>query len=269
MKRTRERLFIIIFGSDTPAGKLFDIALLVAILLSVAAIMLESVKEMAMMYGTELRYIEWFFTILFTIEYIVRIMAVKKPMKYIFSFFGIIDLLSIIPTYLGLVLVNSHYFSILRAVRLLRVFRILKLARYMDAANVLRRAFLNSRAKITVFLGVVLSISIMLGTAMFLIEGPENGFTSIPRSIYWAIVTITTVGFGDIAPVTVLGQFLASILMILGYGIIAVPTGIVTSEIIKPQTNKGEKSIVCPSCNLKGHEPDASYCRSCGAPLTS
>jgi voltage-gated potassium channel len=265
MKSSKERLYNIIFESDTPAGKLFDIVLLITILLSITAVMLESVQDIKLQFGTELRIIEWCFTILFTVEYIVRILSVKKPSQYIFSFFGIIDLLSIAPTYLGLFLVNSHYFSILRAIRLLRIFRILKLARYLNAASILRKAIKNSREKIIVFVGVVLSVCIVLGTIMFLIEGPENGFTSIPRSIYWAIVTLTTVGFGDIAPATVLGQLFASILMILGYGIIAVPTGIVTSEMINSARNEGQRQ--CSQCGTGNHQADALYCRRCSTQL--
>jgi voltage-gated potassium channel len=265
MKTRKQRLYEIIFESDTRLGKLFDIVLLVTILLSISAVMLESVREIEEEYGTILRYIEWFFTILFTVEYIVRILSVDRPLKYVFSFFGIIDLLSIAPTYLGLFLTNTHYFSILRAIRLLRVFRILKLARYLNAANILGKAIRNSREKIIVFVGVVLSVCIILGTIMFLIEGPEHGFTSIPRSIYWAIVTLTTVGFGDIAPMTFLGQLFASVLMILGYGIIAVPTGIVTSEMINSSKNETKKN--CTKCGLASHAEDALYCKRCGNQL--
>lgn len=267
MKITRSKLYEIIFEADTREGKLFDVILLWAILISVLAIMLESVKDIAKEYGTLLIYTEWFFTILFTIEYVIRIIAVRKPVRYIFSFFGIIDLLSILPTYLSIFLSGTHFFAIVRAVRLLRVFRVLKLGRYMDAANLLGRALKESRAKIIIFIGVVLSCATIIGTIMFLVEGAENGFTSIPRSIYWAIVTVTTVGFGDIAPQTPFGQLLAATLMIIGYGIIAVPTGIVTSEIVKQSTRQSPRSGKCSGCGLHGHEEDAVYCRNCETSL--
>lgn len=261
----RLRMHEIIFESDTRAGKLFDVALLWAILFSVVAVMLESVKDIEALYGNVLRNVEWFFTILFTVEYIARIISVGRPLKYMTSFLGIIDLLAIIPTYLSLFVAGAQFFLVLRTIRLLRVFRIFKLARFLGEADVLRRALKASRFKITVFLGVVFSSVVIMGTAMYLIEGSENGFTSIPRSIYWAIVTLTTVGYGDIAPRTVLGQVLASVIMIMGYGIIAVPTGIVTVEL--SQAGKPVTSQACPSCSLQGHDGDAVYCKHCGARL--
>ena len=221
------KLHEIIYEADTKAGKWFDILLLIAILLSVATVMLESVNSIAEQYGEELRIIEWTFTVLFTLEYIARLISIGKPLKYIFSFYGIIDLISLIPTYLGIFISGSHTLAVIRTIRLMRVFRILKLAQFISEANILIKALKASRAKIVVFLFAVLSLTFILGTLMYLLESPESGFTSIPTSIYWAIVTLTTVGYGDIAPQTVLGQTLASLIMIIGYAIIAVPTGIV------------------------------------------
>lgn len=265
LKPWQIKLHEIIFEADTKAGKWFDILLLWAILLSVAAVMLESVESINQAYGEELRIIEWSFTFLFTIEYIARILTVGKPLKYIFSFYGIIDLVSIIPTYLGLFVSGSHTLSIIRSIRLLRVFRILKLVQFISEANILIKALKASRAKIVVFLFAVLSLTFILGTVMYLIESPEAGFTSIPRSIYWAIVTLTTVGYGDIAPQTVLGQTLASLIMIIGYAIIAVPTGIVGAEIAKTKPSTNTQS--CPQCSLEGHADDAKHCKHCGSRL--
>jgi len=263
---TQKKIHEIIFEADTRAGKWFDIVLLWAILLSVATVMIESVNSISSVYGTELRQIEWFFTILFTIEYLARLYAIGKPLKYIFSFYGIIDFVSIIPTYFGLFISGTHSLSIIRSIRLLRVFRILKLAQFIKEANVLIVAFKAARAKIIVFLFAVLSLTFILGTIMYLIETPESGFTSIPRSIYWAIVTLTTVGYGDIAPQTVLGQTLASLIMIIGYAIIAVPTGIVGAELSKADHLK-VNTQVCPQCSEEGHDADATHCKFCGAKL--
>ena len=259
------KLHEIIFEADTRAGKFFDIALLVAILLSVATVMLESVNSISSVYGDELRILEWIFTILFTLEYIARLISIGKPLKYVFSFYGIIDFVSIIPTFLGIFITGSQSLAIIRSIRLLRVFRILKLAQFMGEANVLIKALKASRAKIVVFLFALLSLTFILGTVMYLIETPESGFTSIPRSIYWAIVTLTTVGYGDIAPQTVLGQTLASFIMIIGYAIIAVPTGIVGAELAKTKTNSNTQS--CPQCSLEGHDDDATHCKFCGESL--
>jgi len=262
----KERIHEIIFEADTPLGKAFDVILLVGIVLSVLAVMLESVEAIATRFGGILYIIEWAFTILFTIEYIARIIVIKKPWKYIFSFFGIVDLLSIIPTYLSLFVLGAHSLLVIRSIRLLRVFRIFKLARYLGEASQLVTALKASRIKIIVFIGTVLTSVVILGTLMYLIEGGENGFTSIPRSIYWAVVTLTTVGYGDIAPHTVLGQMVASVVMILGYGIIAVPTGIVTSELINPsKTSTNTRS--CQSCGHEGHDDDAVHCKFCGEAL--
>lgn len=266
----KERLNIIVFESDTFLGKLFDEVLLVAILLSVIAVMLESVQSLKEEYGQTLYIIEWVFTILFLMEYVLRIYISDDPKKYIFSFYGIIDLLSIIPTFLGLVLTGAHSLLIIRSIRLLRVFRILKMVRYLGEATSLAKALKASRAKIIVFIGALFSLTVILGTLMYLIEGGENGFTSIPRSIYWAIVTLTTVGYGDIAPGTTLGQIVAAAIMVLGYGIIAVPTGIVSAEI----TSQGkiiqqqEAGAFCDECGTKKKRAGAKFCTNCGSSLT-
>ncbi|PLX09989.1 MAG: ion transporter [Marinilabiliales bacterium] len=266
-KPIKEKIYEVIFEADTITGKVFDIILLVAIILSVVIVMLDSVDGLVQKYGILFTIIEWILTILFTIEYFLRIYSVKKPLKYIFSFYGIIDLLSILPTYIGLFLAGGHYLMIIRILRLLRVFRVLKLARYVTAARSLGAALSSSKAKIIVFLEVVISVVIILGSIMYLVEGPENGFTSIPVSIYWAIVTITTVGYGDIAPQTVTGQLLASVLMIIGYAIIAVPTGIISSEMIRGSGQKGKTSRICQNCMFEDHDLDAKYCKKCGGKL--
>lgn len=265
----RRKLFVIIFGTHTPAGRLFDIVLLILILLSVAAVMLESVSFIQDEYGTTLRVIEWVVTIFFTIEYIARIAVVQKPARYIFSVLGVIDLLSILPTFLSFFLVGSQGLAVIRALRLLRIFRILKLMRFVSEADVLGRALISSRHKITVFFLFLLILVFILGSIMYLVEGEAGGFTSIPRSIYWAIVTLTTVGFGDITPTTVLGQAIASVVMLLGYSIIAIPTGIVGAEIYKSVDQKKQKNTarLCANCGEEGHAYNADYCRKCGAKL--
>lgn len=259
----RSRLGDVIFESDTKSGKTFDVILLIAILLSVVVVLLDSVVSFHDDLGEIFFVLEWAFTIIFTIEYILRIYTAKKPFKYIFSFYGIIDLLAILPSYLSIFLVGSHYLVVIRILRLLRVFRVLKLARFIGAADTLQRALGNSRAKIIVFLEVVLTIVVIIGSMMYLIEGPENGFDNIPKSIYWAIVTLTTVGYGDIAPNTPLGQILASMLMITGYAIIAVPTGIITTEMSKISSNKIQHKE-CSNCQADKHDADAVYCKKCG-----
>ncbi len=261
----RKKLYVIIFGTDTPAGKAFDVVLLIAILISVLAVMLESVPSLNESYGAIFKYLEWFLTIIFTIEYLTRVYVTDARHKYIFSFYGLIDLLSLLPTYLSLIFAGTQYLLIIRALRLLRVFRILKLGRFVGEGEQLGRALKASRHKITVFMGTVLMLVIILGTIMYLVEGKEHGFTSIPLSIYWAIVTLTTVGYGDIAPETVLGQSIASFVMILGYAIIAVPTGIVTVELQKDKKKQEEKA--CGTCKSKGHDSDAVYCKFCGEKL--
>jgi len=263
-QKWKNDLYIIIFEADTPLGKYFDVTLLVSILLSVIVVMLESVEHLKSSYGNVFYILEWSFTALFTVEYIARLVVIKRPSKYAFSFFGLVDLVSIIPTYLSLFVVGFHSLLVIRSLRLLRVFRIFKLMRFLGEANQLSTALRASRNKIIVFMGVV-SVSVaILGTLMYLIEGGENGFTSIPRSIYWAIVTLTTVGYGDIAPHTILGQIVASLVMILGYGIIAVPTGIVTSEIAMQKRQDQFNPKACSSCSKEGHEKDAEYCKYCG-----
>jgi voltage-gated potassium channel len=259
----KEKIHEIIYEADTKEGKLFDIVLLIAILASIVLVMLESIKSFDEKYHDFLNISEWIITILFTIEYILRVLTIKKPLNYIFSFYGVIDFLSTIPKYLSLILINSHQFAAFRALRLLRVFRILKLARYVGASNSLMKALKASRAKIAVFIFFIVIICIILGTIMYMIEGADNGFTSIPRSVYWAIVTLTTVGFGDIAPQTPFGQFIASIIMILGYGIIAIPTGIVSSEMTK--TNLDVNTQTCTTCSAEKHKDNAKFCHNCGS----
>lgn len=268
----RDRWYEIIFEADTPAGKLFDVLLLVAILLSVLVIMLESVKSLDADYDRLFGYAEWCFTILFTIEYGARISCARRPLRYIFSFYGIVDLLSIMPTWLMFFApVEMQSLGVIRALRLLRAFRIFKLAHMLSEASELRRAVWASRSKITVFLATVLITVVIEGTALYLIEGnQDSGFTSIPQSMYWAIVTMTTVGYGDIAPVTPLGKFLAAVIMILGYSLIIVPTGIVSAELAHPggkKTTHWVTTQVCPECMKEGHASDATFCKYCGAKL--
>lgn len=265
MKTIKDQLYEIIFEADTREGKIFDLTLLFVILISIALVMLESVPSIRGNFQGALKVMEWVITIIFTIEYLLRIIIVKKPLKYIFSFYGIIDFLSVIPTYLSLVIIGSHSFVIIRVLRLLRVFRILKLTRYTQAGKTLAKALWNSREKISVFIFFITIIVVIFGTIMYLVEGEVHGFTSIPRSIYWAIVTLTTVGYGDISPATPLGQFLASIIMIMGYAIIAVPTGIVTAEIIH-SSNK-TNTQVCPHCLNDSHDNDAVFCKKCGGKI--
>ncbi len=265
----KEKLHEIIYEADTKEGKLFDVVLLIAIIASIVLVMLESVKSFDEKYHTFLDISEWIITILFSIEYTLRIISIKKPLKYVFSFYGIIDLLSTIPKYLSFILVGSHSLVALRALRLLRVFRILKLTRYVGASNRLLIALRASKTKIAVFLFFVVIICVILGTIMYMVEGEENGFTNIPKSIYWAIVTLTTVGFGDIAPQTPLGQFIASVIMILGYGIIAIPTGIVSSEMTKSNNDIESNTQSCKSCASDDHKDKAEFCYKCGSQLNS
>ncbi|MHB0756039.1 ion transporter [Polaribacter sp. M15] len=262
----KQRLHEIIYEADTPEGKLFDVVLLIAIIASILLVMLESVDSFDKKYHNFLNLCEWIITILFSIEYVLRVISIQKPTKYIFSFYGIIDLLSTIPKYLSFIFVGSQHLVALRALRLLRVFRILKLTRYVGASNHLLVAMKSSKAKISVFLFFVIIICIILGTIMYMVEGADNGFTSIPRSVYWAIVTLTTVGFGDIAPQTPLGQFISSIIMILGYAIIAIPTGIVSSEMTKNSKHENNTQA-CPNCLKEKHKDNAIYCYNCGSIL--
>ena len=270
----RTKLHEVIYEADTPVGKIFDVVLLIVIIASIILVMVESVESIDAKYHDFLNISEWIITILFSIEYIARIVTVKKPFKYIFSFYGIIDLLSTIPKYISLLFGGVHALAALRALRLLRIFRILKLARYLGASNTLMKALKASRVKISVFLFAVVIISIILGTIMYLVEGEENGFTNIPKSVYWCIVTLTTVGYGDIAPVTPLGQLIASMVMILGYGIIAVPTGIVSAEYAtQNKADLEEDNIVhlnsqsCSTCLSEKHSDGAEFCYNCGEKL--
>ncbi len=264
----REAAQVIIFGTDTPAGKAFDVALLLAISASVLAVMLESVASIRQNYGRALDIAEWTFTVLFTIEYVVRLICVPFPVRYARSFFGIVDLIAILPTYLSLFVPGAEHLLVIRALRLLRIFRVFKLAQFLGEASILRRALADSRHKVGVFLGTITILVTILGTAMYIIEGEEHGFTSIPTSVYWAVVTMTTVGYGDLAPQTVPGKTLATVVMILGYSIIAVPTGIVTAEIVETAAAAHRATARrCFECLTEGHENDARYCKHCGAPL--
>lgn len=263
--KSRQRLHEIVFEAETREGKIFDVIVISLILLSVLAVVLESVGSIRASYGNILIAAEWIFTILFTIEYALRLASVKRPLRFAFSFYGLIDLLAILPTYISLLVPGTQYLLSIRILRLLRIFRILKLTAYVSESQVISSALRASRRKILVFLVGVLSIVTVVGTLMYVVEGEENGFTDIPTSIYWAIVTLTTVGYGDLSPKTGLGKFLASIVMIMGYGIIAVPTGIVTAELtraIKPTTTQ-----ICEECHADGHEQDAMHCKYCGAKL--
>ncbi|WP_108124947.1 ion transporter [Saccharospirillum mangrovi] len=262
----RLRLNDIIFGAESPAGKAFDIALIIAILISVMAVMLETVGTVQHQHGGWLVRLEWFFTLAFTLEYGLRLLCVRHPWRYATSFFGVVDLLSIIPTYLSLLIPGVNSLLVIRVLRILRVFRVLKLFRYLNEAEMLLQAMRTGYRKILVFLYAVLTLVIVFGSIMYLIEGPDNGFSSIPRSVYWAIVTLTTVGYGDIAPVTAIGQFIASAVMITGYAIIAVPTGIYTAELAN-QIRIKRDSRGCPGCGKTGHELDADFCRFCGESL--
>ena len=262
----RARLHTVIFEADTPAGKRFDVALLWAILLSVGVVLVESVASVRDAYGSELRTLEFVFTGLFTLEYVLRLLAVKRPLKYAFSFYGLVDLLSILPTFVEVMLPGAASLRVVRMLRLLRVFRVLKLVGFLREAQILKDALWSSRRKIVVFLSAVLVLVTLLGTVVYIIEDAEAGFTSIPRSIYWAIVTVTTVGYGDIAPQTVLGQMIASLMMILGYAILAVPTGIVGAELAR-STRVASNTQACPGCGAEGHDDDARFCKHCGTAL--
>ena len=260
----RHRLHEIIFEADTPTGKLFDVVLILSIIISVIVVMLDSVAALNVQYGKMFLFLEWFFTTLFTIEYVLRLSCIGRPAKYAKSFYGVVDLLSILPSYLSLFISGGKYLLVIRILRLLRVFRVLKLVQYVGESNYLQRALWASRRKIAVFLLSVFLLMIIFGSVMYIVEGAENGFTSIPRSIYWAIVTMPTVGYGDISPQTSLGQAIASLIMILGYGIIAIPTGIVTAELTFKQNISTQ---ACPECSAEGHDLNAKHCKFCGADL--
>ena len=261
----RKKVYEIVFEAETPAGRGFDIALISLILLSVLAVFLESVRGIREILGPELYTAEWIFTILFTLEYLLRLVSVRRPLRYALSFYGLVDLLAILPTYVSLVVPGTQYLLVIRILRLLRIFRILKLTSYISEGRVISTALRASRQKITVFLVAILSIVTVVGSLMYVVEGEENGFTDIPTSVYWAIVTLTTVGYGDLSPKTGLGKFLASIVMIMGYGIIAVPTGIVTGELIR--ASKPASTQVCPECHAEPHDLDALHCKYCGTRL--
>jgi voltage-gated potassium channel len=262
----RETVYRVIFRHERGAAKAFDVLLIIAILASVAVVMLDSVSRFRAQHGDLLIRLEWIFTILFTVEYALRLMTARDVRRYAFSFYGLVDLFSVLPTYLSLIVPGGQYLIVIRILRVLRIFRVLKLAQYVGEANVLTQALRESRYKITVFVFTVLTIVAVVGSLMYLIEGPESGFTSIPRGVYWAVVTLTTVGYGDIAPVSAVGQGLAAMVMIMGYGIIAVPTGIVTAELV--QASSMAKALrVCEVCDRPGHDPDAGHCKHCGARL--
>ena len=265
MQITKKKLHEIIFEADTREGKAFDIFIIILIFVSVVLVIADSVQSFHAAYSRQLRAAEWIITGIFTIEYFLRIYIVKKPSRYIFSFFGIVDLLAILPGFLVFVISGAQSLLVIRAIRLIRVFRILKLSRYTSAGRSLGIAMHRSREKIFMFLAVVLTLVLVFGTVMYLVEGEKHGFSNIPVSIYWAIVTLTTVGYGDISPATGAGQFIASIIMIMGYAIIAVPTGIVTSEMLRiPRENNTQ---VCARCLYDKHDDDARYCKRCGNEL--
>ena len=263
----RQKIYEIIFEAETPIGKRFDEFLIATILLSIVVVMLDSVEGIKAVHGETLFMLEWGFTILFTIEYILRLISVRRTLGYATSFFGIVDLLAIVPTYLSLLLPGSQYLIVIRVLRLLRIFRVLKLSHYLSEADLLMKALQASRRKIIVFIFTVLNLVIILGSIMYVVEGENPGFSSIPTSVYWSIITLTTVGYGDIVPQTGLGQAIASVVMIIGYGIIAVPTGIVTAEISYAMKRQFT-SRVCPSCSREGHDPDSKFCKFCSAELT-
>lgn len=262
----RHQLYVIIFGTHTRAGRIFDVMLIIAILTSLIVLILESVESLATKYGHIFDIIEFSFTILFTIEYLLRLYCSPKPMAYARSFYGTIDLIAIVPTYIAFFFPQMHYLGVVRLLRVMRIFRILKLVRFLQDSNILTRSLIMSQRKIFIFFSTVAVLVTIFGALMYVIEGPENGFTSIPKSIYWAIVTITTVGYGDIAPQTDLGRALASLTMLMGYSILAVPTGIITAEL--NQEIKAHRELVsCPNCARNGHETDALYCKHCGSEL--
>jgi voltage-gated potassium channel len=267
MKTLKERLHRIIFGVDTSAGRAFDIVLLVLILASICFLMLETVEEFRSKWSATFKALDWIITSLFTIEYSLRVWTSENRKRYVFSFYGIVDLLSILPTYVSLFFVGTHALATIRVLRLLRIFRVLKLVQFMGEAHKLRQAMRTSAKKIVVFVFFVVIVSVIIGTLMFLIEGKEHGFTSIPRSIYWAIVTLTTVGYGDIAPQTPVGQILATVLMVTGYGVIAVPTGLVTAELVRRDMSDANMVKKCPSCGHETNRNDAKYCSNCGTSL--
>lgn len=263
----RDRLHQTIYESNTTAGRVFDISLLALILLSILVVILDSMQAWKQRYGDLFNTLEWIFTIVFTIEYILRLISIRQPLRYVFSFLGMIDLLAIIPSYLSIFFTGTESLLVFRALRLLRVFRIFKLAHFLSEMRFLGTAMKGSIRKISIFMLIVVMLVIILGSVMYLVENGQNGFTSIPESIYWAIVTITTVGYGDITPVTTMGKFVASLIMLIGYGIIAVPTGIITTEMALAAKQKDHAHEVCPRCGKEGHDADAKFCKNCGEKL--
>jgi voltage-gated potassium channel len=266
-KDWRFRLHEIIYESNTPAGKAFDVALLFAIFTSIIVIMLDSVQSLHKEYGEVFIIVEWIFTVLFTIEYTLRLISIRTPVRYVFSFLGIIDLIALIPSYLSIFFIGAQSLVVFRALRLLRVFRIFKLGQFLTEINFLKLALKGSVRKISIFLLTVLTLTVILGSIMYLVEKRENGFSNIPESIYWAIVTITTVGYGDISPITPMGKFVASVVMLIGYAIIAVPTGILTHDLAMAARLKKELPESCPNCSSEGHDHDAVFCKYCGSTL--
>lgn len=260
----QQKINEVIFGWETPAGRMFDLVLIYSIILSVSLLMLETVEWVAVDYGSELRILEWMFTVIFTLEYGARLYSARNPWQYMRSFYGMVDLLSILPSYLALFIPGANHLLIIRLLRVLRIFRILKLARYLSEANILGRAIMQSRRKVLIFFSTVLVLSTVFGALMYFVEGPDNGFTSIPKSVYWTIVTITTVGYGDITPQTPLGQVIAAMAMLTGYSIIAIPTGILTAELAE-EMQKDRVGRSCKNCNKSGHDRDAVHCKFCGA----
>ncbi|MDA0145261.1 ion transporter [Vibrio sp. RW] len=262
----KHHLYVIIFGTHTPAGRAFDISLIIAIVASLIVLILESIPSVATEWSQQLRYIEYSFTALFTLEYLLRLYCSPNPKSYATSFFGVVDLLAILPTYIAIFFPGASFMGVIRLLRVMRIFRILKLIRYLQDSNILMRSLLMARRKIFIFFSTVGILVTIFGALIFIIEGPENGFTSIPQSIYWAIVTITTVGYGDITPQTAFGKAIASLTMLLGYSILAVPTGIITAELSN-EMNSHKELVKCPNCNRSGHDSDAMYCKHCASEL--
>ena len=267
LRKWQLRLHEVIYESETTAGKVFDIALLICIVISILVVMLDSVSTLNEQFGQIFSAMEWFFTGIFTVEYILRLMCIRRPLKYVFSILGLIDLLAIIPSYLSFFLAGSHSLLVFRALRLLRIFRIFRLVHFLSEMRFLSVALKNSLRKISIFILFVITMVVILGSVIYLVEGRTNGFTSIPQSVYWAIVTITTVGYGDIAPVTPMGKFIASFIMLLGYGILAVPTGIVTTEMALAVKSRSQGNMACPNCGREGHDEDANFCKYCSEKL--
>jgi voltage-gated potassium channel len=262
----RARWFHIIFGHDDKPGRLFDLILIVAILSSIIITMLDTVMDLHIRFAHLFYVLEWVFTVAFTVEYVMRLSVVAQPKRYALSFFGIVDLLAVLPTYLSLLVIGSQYLIVIRAVRILRIFRVLKMTRYVGEADLLWSTLVKARRKIFIFISTILTLVLIFGALMYLIEGPDNGFTSIPRAMYWAVVTMTTVGFGDITPHTTLGQILTSLIMLVGYSIIAVPTGIFAAELAAG-IRDARQQAPCPACRMQGHQADAKFCRGCGEAL--